>query len=109
MPHSRRPRAILLGDEILAKVGGYVLGNVITSVIAGPTYFWMLAFGIPYPLLLGMFVALLDLIPVIGSTVVLLVPSERSWRSRSLRPSGCCCTRSPYADSIGAEPSQPAV
>ena len=28
-----------------------------------------LAFGIPYPLLLGMFVALLDLIPVIGSTV----------------------------------------
>ncbi len=73
MPHSRRPRAILLGDEILAKVGGYVLGNVITSVIAGlGTYFWMLAFGIPYPLLLGMFVALLDLIPVIGSTVVLL-------------------------------------
>jgi predicted PurR-regulated permease PerM len=39
-------------------------------VIAGlGTYFWMLAFGIPYPLLLGMFVALLDLIPVIGSTV----------------------------------------
>jgi predicted PurR-regulated permease PerM len=70
VPHSRRPRAILIGDEILAKVGGYVLGNFITSVIAGlGTYFWLLAFGIPYPLLLGMFVALLDLIPVIGSTV----------------------------------------
>jgi predicted PurR-regulated permease PerM len=52
------------------KAGGYVLGNFITSVIAGlGTYFWLLAFGIPYPLLLGMFVALLDLIPVIGSTV----------------------------------------
>jgi predicted PurR-regulated permease PerM len=78
VPHSRRPRTILIGDEILAKVGGYVLGNVLTSVIAGAgTYFWMLAFGIPYPLLLGMFVAILDLIPVIGSyvggTVVTLV------------------------------------
>jgi predicted PurR-regulated permease PerM len=70
VPHSRRPRVILIGDEILAKVGGYVLGNFITSVIAGlGTYLWLLAFGIPYPLLLGMFVALLDLIPVIGSTV----------------------------------------
>jgi predicted PurR-regulated permease PerM len=70
VPHSRRPRTILIGDEILAKVGGYVLGNFLTSVIAGAgTYFWMLAFGIPYPLLLGMFVALLDLIPVVGSTV----------------------------------------
>jgi predicted PurR-regulated permease PerM len=70
VPHSRRPRVILIGDEILAKVGGYVLGNFITSLIAGlGTYFWLLAFGVPYPLLLGMFVALLDLIPVIGSTV----------------------------------------
>jgi len=70
VPHSRRPRAILIGDEILAKVGGYVLGNFITSLIAGlGTYLWLLAFGIPYPLLLGIFVALLDLIPVIGSTV----------------------------------------
>jgi predicted PurR-regulated permease PerM len=70
VPHSRRPRVILIGDEIFAKVGGYVLGNFITSVIAGlGTFFWLLAFGIPYPLLLAMFVALLDLIPVIGSTI----------------------------------------
>jgi predicted PurR-regulated permease PerM len=70
VPHSRRPRVILIGDEILAKVGGYVLGNFITSVIAGlGTYFWLLAWGVPYPILLGMFVAFLDLIPVIGSTV----------------------------------------
>jgi predicted PurR-regulated permease PerM len=70
VPHSRRPRTILIGDEILAKVGGYVLGNFLTSLIAGAgTYFWMLAFGIPYPLLLGLFVAFLDLIPVVGSSV----------------------------------------
>jgi predicted PurR-regulated permease PerM len=70
VPHSRRPRTILITDEILVKVGGYVLGNVITSAIAGlGTFVWMIAFGIPYPVLLGLLVAILDLIPVIGSTV----------------------------------------
>ena len=69
-PRSRRPRVILIGDEIFTKVGGYLLGNFLTSLIAGlGTYFWMLAFGIPYPALLGLMVALLDLIPVIGSTI----------------------------------------
>ena len=42
-PGSRRARVILLGDEIFTKVGGFVLGNVVTSVIAGlGTYLWML-------------------------------------------------------------------
>lgn len=70
IPRSRRPRGILIGEEIFTKVGGYVLGNVITSLIAGlGTFFWMLAFGIPYPVLLGLLVFLLDLVPVIGSTI----------------------------------------
>jgi predicted PurR-regulated permease PerM len=69
-PQSRRARVILLGDDIFTKVGAYVLGNVVTSVIAGlGTFVWMMIFGIPYPVLLGLFVALLDLIPVIGSTI----------------------------------------
>ncbi|HEY0718750.1 MAG TPA: AI-2E family transporter [Streptosporangiaceae bacterium] len=70
MPHSRRPRVILITDQITVKVGGYVLGNVLTSAIAGlGTFIWMIVFGIPYPVLLGLLVAILDLIPVIGSTV----------------------------------------
>jgi predicted PurR-regulated permease PerM len=70
IPRSRRTRAVLIGDEIFTKVGGYVLGNVITSFIAGAgTFLWMLAWGIPYPALLGLLIFLLDLIPVIGSTV----------------------------------------
>ena len=69
-PRSRRARMVLLTDEILDRVGGYVLGNILTSVIAGfGTWVWALVFGIPYALLLGIMVALLDLIPVIGSTV----------------------------------------
>ncbi len=33
------------------------------------TYIWLLIFSVPYPVLPGLLVALLDLIPVIGSTV----------------------------------------
>jgi predicted PurR-regulated permease PerM len=70
VPHSRRPRAILLGDEIFAKVGGYVLGNLLISLIAGAlTFAFLIIVGVPYPLLLSIFVAILDLVPVIGSTI----------------------------------------
>ncbi len=70
VPHSRRPRAILLGDEIFAKVGGYVLGNLLISLItAALTFTFLLIMRVPYPLLLSIFVAILDLVPVIGSTI----------------------------------------
>jgi len=70
VPHSRRPRAVVLGDEMFAKVGGFVLGNLLTSGIAGAgTFVWLLVWHIPYPLLLSLMVALLDLIPVVGSTL----------------------------------------
>ena len=53
-PHSRRPRVILIGDEIFTKVGGYVLGNFLTSLIAGVgTYLWM-SLRHPLPVLLGL-------------------------------------------------------
>jgi predicted PurR-regulated permease PerM len=70
VPHARRPRAILIGDDILAKIGGYVLGNLVVSVIAAVlTFGWLLSLGVPYPFLLSVLVALLDLVPVVGSTV----------------------------------------
>jgi predicted PurR-regulated permease PerM len=83
IPASRRPRAILLGDEMFAKVGGYVLGNLITSLIAGAgTFVWLVAWGIPYPVLLSIMVALFDLIPVVGAptagVIVSLVALEIS-------------------------------
>jgi predicted PurR-regulated permease PerM len=69
-PASRRPRMVLLTDEIMTRIGGYVLGDLLTSFIAGfGTWAWCLALGIPYAVLLGLLVALLDLIPVVGSTV----------------------------------------
>lgn len=70
IPHSRRPRAILIGDDIFAKVGGYVLGNLAVSAIAGVlTLIWLLIFGVPYAVLLAIAVAVLDLVPVVGSVI----------------------------------------
>ncbi len=70
VPAPRRPRAVLLGDEIMVKVGGYVLGNVVISVISAVvTLVWLVVLGVPYPLLLAILFALLDLVPVIGSLI----------------------------------------
>ncbi|MEV6559695.1 AI-2E family transporter [Nocardia sp. NPDC051756] len=69
-PYARRPRAILIGDAIFAKVGGYVLGNLLISLItAVVTFVWLLAFDVPFALVLSVLVAVLDLIPLVGSTL----------------------------------------
>ena len=69
-PRSRRARVVLLGDEIFVKVGGYVLGRIVISVISGlGTWVWCLVFGVPYPLLLAVLVAIFGLLPVVGSTI----------------------------------------
>jgi len=76
IPRTRRERAVLLGDEMFAKIGGFVLGNLITSGIAGAgTFVWLAAWHVPYPLLLSLMVALLDLIPIIGSTLAGVIVS----------------------------------
>ncbi|MEE6163610.1 MULTISPECIES: AI-2E family transporter [unclassified Mycolicibacterium] len=69
VPNSRRPRAILITDEVVAKLGDYLFGNLVTSLIAGAaTFVWCVLTGIPYAVLLGVVVALLDLFPY-GSSV----------------------------------------
>jgi predicted PurR-regulated permease PerM len=66
---SRRRHAGALVDEILLRTGRYMLANVATSVIAGlATFVWLEVWGVPYPAALGVFVALMDLIPLVGST-----------------------------------------
>jgi predicted PurR-regulated permease PerM len=70
VPRSRRARVGLLSDEILNRVGGYVLGNLATSFVAGvATLIWLEAFSIPYAVALALFVAIADLIPLIGATI----------------------------------------
>ena len=76
VPATRRERVGLLIDEVFGRVGGFVLGNLITSVVAGVgTTVWLTIFGVPYSFLLGLFVAIFDLIPVVGSTLAGVVVS----------------------------------
>jgi predicted PurR-regulated permease PerM len=70
VPRHRRARVGLLTDEILKLVGGYLLGNLITSVIAGGAMtIFLLALGVPDAVFLGLLVALFDLIPMIGAPI----------------------------------------
>ena len=79
VPRSRRARTAALVDEIFARVGGYVLGNVLTSVIAAlGTLVWLEIFSAPYPVLLSVFVGFMDLIPMVGSTIGGI--ASPSWR-----------------------------
>jgi predicted PurR-regulated permease PerM len=76
LPRSRRVRAGLLTDEVFDRVGGFMLGNLFTSLISGVgTYVWLLIFGVPYALLLALVVALFDLIPMVGSTIAGIIVS----------------------------------
>jgi predicted PurR-regulated permease PerM len=69
-PRSRRARVALLGDEILARIGGYVAGQFTIAFIAGVTSYIFLEFlGVPYALALALIVAVTDLIPLIGATI----------------------------------------
>ncbi|MDP9393631.1 MAG: AI-2E family transporter [Actinomycetota bacterium] len=69
-PRSRRARVGLIGDEVLHRTGGYVLGNLATSLVAGvSTAVFLSVLGVPYAVALGMFVAIVDLIPLVGATI----------------------------------------
>ncbi len=69
-PQHRRPRVGLLGDEVLNRIGGYVLGNVLTSIVATVgNYIVLLILGVPYALVLSVLVGVLDLVPLVGSTI----------------------------------------
>jgi predicted PurR-regulated permease PerM len=81
---SRRARTTELTERIMGQVGRFMLANVATSALAGfATTIWAWITGIPYGTLLGFFVAIMDLIPVVGSTiagvVVSLVALSVSW------------------------------
>ena len=54
-------------NESIRSVTGYMLGNILTSIIAGIVCGTTLAIlGVPFALLLGVFVAMVDLLPLVG-------------------------------------------
>jgi len=76
VPQSRRRRVRLLTDEILSKVGAYMVGAIAIAVLAGlSTWVFAMVVGLGYPFALAVVVAVFDLIPQIGATLGAIIVS----------------------------------
>jgi predicted PurR-regulated permease PerM len=63
-----------VGTNFLRSTGGYVRGNVAISVVAGTaSYIVLKILGIPYAETLAVFVAVFDIIPLVGATIAAVV------------------------------------
>jgi len=66
----RAARVTRIAEEVNRSVTGYMLGNFITSIIAGVVVFvTLLALGVPYALLWALWVALFDFLPMVGGAL----------------------------------------
>jgi predicted PurR-regulated permease PerM len=70
MAPERAERYRGIAHEVNRSVTGYMLGNVLTSVIAGAVVFvTLLVMGVPFPFLWALWVALVDFLPMIGGAL----------------------------------------
>lgn len=70
LPAERALSLSRISGEVSRSITGYMLGDFITSVIAGLITFVTLSIlGVPYALLLGLWVALVDFLPMIGGAL----------------------------------------
>jgi predicted PurR-regulated permease PerM len=70
MPPSRAERYSRLAHEVNRSVTGYMLGNCLTSLIAGIVVLvTLLLLGVPFPFLWALWVALVDFLPMIGGAL----------------------------------------
>lgn len=68
MPERKRKRTAQVAEVVFSKVGGWMEGNIVISLIAGIVSFAALALiGVPYAAPLAMWVAIADLIPMVGA------------------------------------------
>jgi predicted PurR-regulated permease PerM len=59
-----------VGHDCAKSVTGYISGNLLISVICGGlTYVVLLVMGVPFAGLIGLFVGIADLMPLVGATI----------------------------------------
>jgi predicted PurR-regulated permease PerM len=76
LPEGHRPRAERIAGRIYRTIGGYVTGNLFISLIAGVTTTVVLyLLGVPYAVVLGLLVGILDLVPLAGATLAAILVS----------------------------------
>ena len=70
MAPGRSATVTRIAGDVSGKVTGYMFGNLLTSLIAGIVVFvTLLVLGVPFPLLWGLWVALVDFLPMIGGAL----------------------------------------
>ncbi len=70
MPKQRADAVTRVAGEVNRSVIGYMLGNLLTSIIAGVVVFvTLMIVGVPFPQLWGLWVALVDFLPMIGGAL----------------------------------------
>jgi predicted PurR-regulated permease PerM len=70
MSPGRAERYSRLAHEVNRSVTGYMLGNLLTSLIAGAVVLvTLLLLGVPFPILWALWVALVDFLPMIGGAL----------------------------------------
>jgi predicted PurR-regulated permease PerM len=70
MDPQRADRVTKVAADVNRAITGYMLGNLLTSIIAGAVVFvTLLIVGVPFPLLWGLWVALVDFLPMIGGAL----------------------------------------
>lgn len=70
VPSRRRSRAGEIVNVVVDKVGGYMIGNIIISLLAGASTFICLeVLRVPFALPLSVTMAIADLIPLVGATI----------------------------------------
>lgn len=70
IPEGHRGAVERVGAGVYRSVGGFVTGNLVASFLAGlVTAIIMLVVGVPYAIPLGLFVAVIELVPYVGPLV----------------------------------------
>ncbi len=65
-----KAEVVRVSADVNRAVTGYMLGNTLTSLIAGVVVFvTLMIVGVPYPLLWGLWVALVDFLPMVGGAL----------------------------------------
>jgi predicted PurR-regulated permease PerM len=74
LQEENRPRVRAVSADCAKSITGYLSGNLLISVICGVlTYIALLATGVPFAGLIALFVAVADLIPLVGATLGAIV------------------------------------
>jgi predicted PurR-regulated permease PerM len=70
VPDRHRERVRLVAADSARAVSGYMLGNLLISLVAGTaTYIFLVIWGVDYAEVLALWVAFADLIPLVGATL----------------------------------------